>query len=199
MDRCRTAEEQATRWRAAGIPPGYTISQLLYNSASGFLIVEVCGMRDHKLPSRLLARHKSADTYEPLGCPEEGISFESPVTSENLPILVFNSMRLRRNPDGSERYKDWNGLYALNLQTMDLTLCVHPNNLPVPAPYDDRGWIAQVFGLSDDECWAYVKVGLGRHQDESEIKNIYFDYHLAQVSLKDGELKLISRLDNIHF
>ena len=199
MRYCPTPEERAARWRAAGIPDGYTISQLFYNSASQVLIVELCGMKEGNLPRRLLVRHKSVDKYAPVGSPEEDVSFESPVTCENRPILVFNSMRMRRNPEGRRMGRDWNGLYAFNLQTTDLSLCVQPNDFPMPAPYDERGWIAKVIGFSDDACHAYVKVGLGIRQDEGEIKSVYYDYHIARLNLESRELKLISRLENTWF
>lgn len=199
MNSCRTAEEQAARWRTAGIPDGYTTSQLLYNSASQTLIIELRGMKDSTLPSRLLVRHKDADRYELVSNPEEDVFFESPVTCENRPILVFNSMRLRRRPEGPRTGRDWGGLYVFNLETKELNLSAAGNSLVIPAPYDERGWVSQILHLSDDACYAYVKVGLGRRRDEGEIKNIYYDYHIARLDLRSRKLELISRLKDVWF
>ncbi len=200
MDSRWTAEAQAARWRAAGIPDGYTISQLLYNSASRTLITELRGMKDSTLPRRLLARHKDADKYELVGNPEEDVFFESPVTCENRPILAFNSMRsMRRRLEGPRTGRDWVGLYVFNLETKELNLSATGNSLVIPAPYDERGWVSKILHLSDDACYAYVKVGLGRRQDEGEIKNIYYDYHVARLNLRNRELELISKLENIWF
>ncbi len=199
MGHCRTSAEQATKWRDAGIPDGYTISQLLFNPASQVVVIEVRGMKDNTLPERLLARHVSAGRYEPIGNPEEDVSFESPITCEKHPLVVFNSKRWRRGSDGSRRGKDWEGLYVLNLQTKELSLCVSGETLIMPVPYDERGWITEVLGLSDDGCQAYVRAGLGRRQDEGETKNVYYDYHVARLDLKSRRLDLISHLKNTWF
>jgi len=91
MDSSRTAEEQAARWRAAGIPEGYSVSRLLYNAAGEVLVAELRGLKDGYFPARLVMRLTGGDRYEPIGSPDRDVSFESAATCEKEPVLVFNS------------------------------------------------------------------------------------------------------------
>lgn len=196
MGNCRTPAEMAARWHDAGIPDGYTISQLLYNPASESVVIEVHGMKGAVLPERLLIRRMREHRYELVGNPEEDVSFRSPAACEKHPILVFNSMRWRKYPPARYRGADWDGLYLFDFHTRDLTLLASPKDLNIPAPYDERGWIAGVLSLSDDARYAYVKVGLGKREDERTVK---YDYHVARFDLKGKDLQLISHLKNIWF
>jgi hypothetical protein len=199
MHFCRTKEEQAVRWRAAGIPDGYRVSRLLYNAAAAVIVAELRGMNDGYLADRLVMRHASTDTYQPIGTPGPHVSFESSATCEKKPIVVFNSMTWQRDPEGRRSGANWDGLYVFNLETNELTLSVAGNSLVVPAPYDERGWVSDVLDLSDDAGHAYVRVGLGKRQDEGESKNIYYDYHIARLKLRSRELEVISKLENVWF
>lgn len=177
MDYCHKPSDIAARWRAAGIPDGYTISQLCYNPASQTLVVELRGKNEGHLANRLVMRLKSSDKYEQIGNPGHDVSFESPVTSEKYPILVFNSKRWQRNAEGRLSSADWDGLYVFNLQTRDLNLCLSGNNFTMPAPYDERGWVSDVLSLSDDARCAYVRVGLGKSDDDQNgMKSVHYDY-----------------------
>jgi hypothetical protein len=200
MEHCRTSIEQAARLRDAGIPEGYSISQLLYNPASQVVIIAVRGgIQDSTLPDRLLVRHVQAQKYELVGQPEQDVVFKSPVTCEKHPLLVFNSMRWTRETDRTRRGADWGGLYTFDLQNRELNLCVSSGNLVIPPPYDDRGWIADVFSLSDDGRHAYVRVGLGKREDDGEMKVIKMYYHVAQLDLETRDLNLITHLKNTWF
>jgi hypothetical protein len=188
------------RWRDAGIPEGYSVSQLLFNPASRVVIIAVRGgIKDRTLPDRLLVRRLQVENYELVGQPEQDVVFRSPVTCEKHPLLVFNSMRLRKGTDGTLGGADWDGVYLFNLQSGELKRCVSNNNLVIPPPYNDRGWVADVFNLSDDGLHAYVKVGLGKRGDESEMKTVRMYYHVAQLELQTGKLNLISHLKNLWF
>ena len=198
MDQCESAAERALRWRDAGIPEGYSISNLMYNEASEVLVIEV-RHKDASHCERLLFRHIQAPKYELIGNPEEDVAFKSPAICEKRPLFVFNSMKWHRDPDGSRRGADWDGLYTFDLRERQLNLCVSKDNLVVPPPYDDRGWIAQILSLSDDARHAYVKVGLGKRREEGEKKIVKMDYHLARLDLRTKELQLITYLKNIWF
>ena len=43
--------------------------------------------------SRLFVRHKDGSHYEPVGTPSDDVSYESPVTCERHPVLIFNSVK----------------------------------------------------------------------------------------------------------
>ncbi|MHB8216187.1 MAG: hypothetical protein ACYDDS_08925 [Candidatus Sulfotelmatobacter sp.] len=199
MDSCRTAEEQAARWRAAGIPEGYRVWRLLYNAASKVLIAELRGMREGNLPGRLVMRSASSDKYEPIGSPDRDVSFESAATCDKEPILVFNSKTWQRSPEGHLSSANWGGLYVLNVRTGELNLCVCGENFIKPEPYDERAWISEVLGLSDDANHAYVKAALGKRFEESGNHVVRCDYHLARLNLKTREMELISQLKNLWF
>jgi hypothetical protein len=199
MDSCRTAEEQAARWRAAGIPEGYTISRLLYNAADEVLIAELRGMQDGCLPGRLVMRPTSAEKYEPIGSPDRDVSFESAATCEKEPILVFNSNTWQRNPDGRLSGANWEGLYVFNVRTRELNLCLSAENFIKPEPYDERAWISEVLGLSDDANHAYVKVALGKRFEDGASQCVRYDYYLARLDLSTRSVELFSHLKNLWF
>ena len=199
MDYCRTAGEQAARWRAAGIPEGYTISRLLYNAAGEVLIAELRGMKDGELPKRLVMRPTSTAKYEPIGSPDRNVSFESAATCERKPILVFNSKTRQRNPEGRLSGANWDGLYVFNVRTGELNLCVSGENFIKPEPYDERAWISEILSLSDDANHAYVKVALGKRLEDGEKQSVRYDYYLARLNLKTRDVELVSHLKNLWF
>lgn len=199
MDSCRTPEEQAARWSSAGIPHGYRVSRLLYNAAGEALIAELRGLKDGYLPGRLVMRPTSGDKYESIGSPDPDASFESAATCEKEPVLVFNSKTWQRNPEGRCSSASWGGLYVFNVRTRDLRLCITAENFVRPEPYDERAWISEVLGLSDDANQAYVKVALGKRLEDNESQSVRYDYHLARLDLKTRDLKLVSYLENLWF
>ena len=199
MDSSRTAEEQAARWRAAGIPDGYTISRLLYNAAGEVLIAELRGMKDGELPKRLVMRPRTAAKYEPIGRPDRDVSFESAASCEKEPILVFNAKTWKRNPEGRLSSANWDGLYVFNVRTRELNLCVSGENFIKPEPYDERAWISEILSLSDDANHAYVKVALGKLLENGEEQSVRYDYYLARLDLETRDMKLISQLKNLWF
>ena len=68
------------------------------------------------LPTRLFVRRKDTEAYEQIGSPAEDISYESPVTCESHPVVVFNS--LKRGKAGA----DWDGIYSYHLDSKELNL-----------------------------------------------------------------------------
>ena len=197
MDSCRTAEERAARWRAAGIPDGYTISRLLYNPADEVLIAELRGMKTGYLPGRLVMRPASAFQYEAIGSPGPDIAFESAATCEKEPILVFNSRTWQRDPAGRLSGANWGGLYVFNVRSRELNLHVCAENFIRPKPYDERAWISEVLGLSDDARHVYVKVALGKRFENGESQGVRYDYYLARLDLNTRDVKLVSQLKNV--
>lgn len=179
--------DQTARWRAAGVPEGYSRPRVLYNAASESVILEVQNADKKSGPTRLLVRHKDAEVYEPIGSPEEEVSYESAITCETRPIVVFNSMHRTKTGGGN-----WVGVNVFDLMNRSLTVCVSKQNLAVPAPYSG-GWIAELLRLSDDACHVYVKAGLEmRHENGAKM-----DYYVARMDLKSGQLELVSHLKNV--
>ncbi len=194
--RKKSGNTQGARWREAGMPEGYTTSRLLYNPPSETLVIEVKALNGDSYPKRLLMRHRTAERYEEICSPAEDISYECPVTSAKLPIVVFNCKKYNRRSDGQYIGSDWQGTYAFNLQTKELNLCLTKENFALPPPYDERGWIREVCTISDDALYAYVMVGLGKHKSDNEV---YYDYHLAELDLRTKRLELLSQLKNTFF
>jgi Clp amino terminal domain, pathogenicity island component len=107
--------------RSAGLPAGYTSHKLLYNIAAETLILELRRPGSAALlPARLFVRHKDAEAYEQIGNPAEDVFYESPVTCDRHPVVVFNSTRWDRVRKGG----DWDGVYSFNLNTKELVLCI---------------------------------------------------------------------------
>jgi len=194
--RRESGNAQGARWREAGIPQGYTVSQLLYNPAAETLILELKALESDVYPKRLFVRHRTSERYEEVGSPGEDISYESPATCEKLPIVMFNSNKHYRPSKGNSGSADWDGTYILNLTTKELTLCLSKENFVVPSPYDERGWVKEVRAISDDGLHAYVIVGLGRRKNAKEV---YYDYHFAKLDLGTKQLELITHLKNTFF
>lgn len=97
--------------KSPGLPPGCTPNKLLYNNAAQMLILEL--RASFVLPTRLFTRHISKEAYEQIGSPAEDLSYESPVTCESFPVVVFNS--LKRGKTGG----NWEGVYSFNLNTRE--------------------------------------------------------------------------------
>jgi hypothetical protein len=144
-------------------------------------------------------RPTSADKYEPIGDPDRDVSFESAATCEKEPILVFNSKTWQRDPEGRLSSANWGGLYVFYVRTRELNLCVSGESFIKPEPYDERAWISEVLGLSDDANHAYMKAALGKHLKDGENQSVRYDYYLAQIDLKTRAVELVSHLKNLWF
>jgi len=105
-------------------------------------------------------------------------------------------MRFSKTSSGNFGGADWEGMYFLDLRSKEIHACVSKDNFVLPAPYDERGWVSNVRGVSDDGGYAYVIVAMGRRRSEKEI---VYDYHMAKIELKSGALELISHLKNTFF
>lgn len=181
--------EQIARWHSAGIPEGYAWPSLCYNAASETIIVELRGAEKEFRPMRLFMRHKDAEVYQPIGSPAEDISYESPVTCEKQPVVLFNSFSYTKAGAGT-----WVGVYQFDLAKRDLSISVSKDNFVTPAPYAD-GLIAGLFALADDARHAYVKAALEiRHEQGTTV-----DYWLARLDLKTRDLQLVSRPRDVFF
>jgi ATP-dependent Clp protease ATP-binding subunit ClpC len=89
----RPPEELGLPPQSPGVPGGYTSHRLLFNPACEALIVELrrTGAAD-VLPTRIFMRPKNANAYEPIGNPTEDLWYESAVTWESKPIVMFNAV-----------------------------------------------------------------------------------------------------------
>jgi hypothetical protein len=98
------AEQSGMPPRSPGVPAGYTSDRLLYNAASEMLILELrrAGAA-HLLPSRLFVRHRDLEAYEQIGNPAEVVCFESAVTCQTKPVVVFNSAAMDSGTHSSPR------------------------------------------------------------------------------------------------
>jgi len=138
------------RRRDAGIPDGYAASKLLYNPCAEFLIVELRATAKSLHPRRIFARHREDERYLQIGNPGEDISYESPVTCEAQPLIAFNSKKFRKSDGGDYTGTDWEGMYIFDLRSHELSCCVSQADFVAPPPYDERGWIREILGLSND-------------------------------------------------
>jgi hypothetical protein len=174
--------------KSPGLPAGYTSHRLLYNNAAETLILELRAMSRFHLPTRLFVRHKDTDPYEQIGSPAEDVSYESPVTCQSLPLVLFNSFK--RGKVGA----DWDGAYSFNLRTKDLDLCISPQNLRLSEPHG-RLWVPELLSLSENGRTLYVNIGVGTIVANGEV----FHYYAAKVDLQDQQVSLLSRLLDTRF
>lgn len=180
---------ELTQPKSPGIPAGYRWKSLLYNPASETIVVEIARAdTGHSPMSRLFMRHKDAGAYEQIGNPADDLSYEAPVCCEKEPIVIFNSTKWAGgggNPDG---------VYAFNLRTKELTVCVAKDALTIREPHL-RSWILTLVSLSDDGKTLYVKIGLEKPVSGGRI----VEYYLASVALADNKPDLLSPLKDIRF
>ena len=186
-------EEVATPARSPGIPAGYAWQRLLYNPASKTIVLEMKCPPNRPLPSlgRLFMRRQGADGYEQIGDPAPDISYQTPVTCENQPIVIFNSIKWDREGGGGNA----DGVYAFNLNTKELTVCVAKDTLTIPEPHL-RSWISTLISLSDDGKTLYVNVAIEKAVPGGRG---VVHYHLASLNLADNSLKILSQLKDIRF
>jgi ClpA/ClpB-like protein len=135
-----------------GLPAGYTSHRLLYNRATETLILELRASSAFHLPTRLFSRHKDKEAYEQIGSPAEDVSYESPVTCDSLPVVMFNSTKWAKTGG------NWDGVYSYNLNTKELEVCVSPQNLQLPVAHS-RPWITELVSLSEDARTLYINIG----------------------------------------
>lgn len=172
------------RW--PGLPSGSRSQRLLYNSAAETLVHELRRPgASHLLPTRLFVRHKDNQAYEQIGNPAEDISYESPVTCEKHPVLVFNSFKL----DKVRRGGDWDGVYSFNLNSKELALVISPEKLRFSEPHG-RLSIVELVSLSEDARTVYVTIGIEKVVSGGGVVH----YYLAKIDLADQEARILSRL-----
>jgi hypothetical protein len=180
--------KELTQAKSPGIPAGYRWKTLVYNPPSESIVVEMARTDTGHLPmSRLFTRHINGEGYEHIGNPSDDVSYESPITCDKQPIVIFNSIRWEGGGGNSD------GVYVFNLITKELTLCVAKDTLNIPEPHL-RSWILTLVSLSDDGQTLYLKIGM---QPASRAGGV--DYYLASLSLADKKLQLLSRLKDIRF
>jgi len=174
--------------KSPGLPAGYASHRLLYNSVAETLILELRASSRFLLPTRLFVRHKDKDAYEQIGSPAEEVSYESPVTCESLPLVMFNS--LKRGKMGA----DWEGVYSYNLNSKELKLCISPEHLRFSEAHG-RLWIAELVSLSEDAQTVCVNIAVEKIVSGGGI----IHYYLAKVDLRDQQVSLLSRLLDTRF
>lgn len=174
--------------KSPGLPAGYTSHRLLYNKTAETLILELRAKSMFLLPTRLFVRHKDKEAYEQVGSPLEEVSYESPVTCESLPLVMFNC--LKREKTGG----NWEAVYSFNLNSKELEVCVSPEKLRFSEAHG-RLWILELVSLSEDARTLYVNVGVEKIVSGGGIVH----YYLAKVDLPAQELTLLSRLQDIRF
>jgi hypothetical protein len=174
--------------KSPGVPAGYTSHKLLYNPASETLIAELRSPRLFR--TRLFMRHRTADAYEQIGNPTEGLSYESPLTCEKQPLVFFNSFIWDKAKSGG----NWAGVYSFNLKTKELAVCISPETLRFSEPHG-RMWIIELVFLSEDARALYVNIGL----EKAAFGMGVVQYSLARVDLTNQRLQLVCPLRDIHF
>lgn len=187
-----TTEKVGTPPQSPGIPVVSSWYQLLYNPASETVIVEMKAVADRPLPplGRLFMRSRHADAYEQIGNPADDVSYQTPVTCETRPIVVFNSVKWDKVKGGGNP----DGVYAFNLRTKDLSVCVGKSELAIPDPHL-RLWIQALISLSGDGQTLHANIGI-----EKEVPNgAVVQYHLAKLDLADKKLELLCDLKDVRF
>ena len=174
--------------KSPGLPAGYASHRLLYNSVAETLILELRASSRFLLPTRLFVRHKDKDAYEQIGSPAEEVSYESPVTCESLPLVMFNS--LKRGKMGA----DWEGVYSYNLNSKELKLCLSPQHLRFSEAHG-RLWIRELVSLSEDAQTVCVNIAVEKIVSGGGI----IHYYLAKVDLRNQQVSLLSRLLDSRF
>jgi hypothetical protein len=149
------------------------------------LILELRGAGKELLPTRLFMRHKDSEAYQQIGNPAEGLSFESPLTCDRQPIVVFNSIKWDKERNGG----DWAGVCCFNLNTKELTVCASKETLVVSEQHT-RAWVAALVFLSDDGQNLYLNIGIEKPSRSGSVVN----YHLARLNMADKTLELVSPL-----
>jgi hypothetical protein len=181
-------EQLGPTLQSPGLPSGYTSHRLLYNSAAETLILELRSMSRSLLPTRLFTRHKDKKAYEQIGSPAENVSYESPVTCESLPVVVFNSLK------GMKAGGEWEGVHSYNLNTKTLEVCVSPQKLRFSEAHE-RLWIPELVSLSEDARTLYVNIGVEKLVSGGRI----IHHYLAKVDLRDQQVTLLSGLLDARF
>ncbi len=174
--------------KSPGLPAGYTSHRLLYNNAAETLILELRASSRFLLPTRVFVRHKDKEAYEQIGSPDEEVSYESPVTCESLPLVMFNS--LKRGKTGA----DWEGVFSYNLNSNELRLCISPQHLRF-AEAHGRLLISELVSLSEDAQTVCVNIAVEKIVSGGGI----IHYYLAKVDLRDQQVSLLSRLLDLRF
>lgn len=182
------AEQLGRTPKSPGLPAGYTSHRLLYNIAAETLVLELRASSRFLLPTRLFTRHIRKEAYEQVGSPAEDVSYESPVTCESFPVVVFNS--LKRGKTGG----DWEGVYSFNLNTRELAVCVSPEKLRLSEAHG-RLWIPELVSLAEDARTLHVNIGVEKIVSGGGIVH----YYLAKVDLPDQQVTLLSRLLDTRF
>ena len=187
-----TPEEVASAPKSPGIPVGSSWQQLLYNPASETIVVEMKSVADRPLPplGRLFMRPRHADAYEQIGDPADDVSYQTPVTCETRPIVVFNSIKWDKVKGGGNS----DGVYVFNLRTKDLSVCIGRDELTIPDPHL-RSWIQALISLSDDGQTLYANIGIEKAVPNGAVVH----YHLARLELTDKKLELLCHLKDIRF
>lgn len=174
--------------KSKGLPAGYTSHRLLYNRTTETLILELRASSAFHLPTRLFSRHKDREAYEQIGSPAEVVSYESPVTCDSLPIVMFNSTRWTKTGG------DWDGVYSFNLNTKGLEVCISPQSLRLSEVHG-RLWITELVSSSEDARTLYINIGVEKIVSGGGIVH----YYLAKVDLLDQQVTLLSRLLDTRF
>ena len=188
--------------KSQGIPAGYAAQRLLYNTVSEALIVEMRSL-NQRPSGRLFVRRKDAEAYEQIGDPSEIVSYESPVTCEKHPIIVFNSKESSEEGHG----RHWAGVYSYNLNTKELFLCIAKGSLVIPEPHL-RSWITELISLSDDAETLYCNLAIEKEGRPKQGGGALpygpgggatIDHRLASVNLKNNKLELLFSLKDVRF
>jgi len=184
--------EEVSAPKSPGIPVGSSWQQLLYNPASETIIVEMKSVADRPLPplGRLFMRPRHADAYEQIGNPADDVSYQTPVTCEREPIVVFNTIKWDKVKGGGNP----GGVYAFNLRTKDLSVCFSEDELTIPDPHL-RSWVQALISLSEDGRTLHANIGIEKAVPNGAVVH----YHLARLGLADKKLELLCHLKDIRF
>jgi hypothetical protein len=86
------------------------------------------------------------------------------------------------------------GVYAFNLWTKDLSVCVGKSEPTIPDPHL-RLWIQALISLSDDGQTLHANIGIEKAVPNGTV----VCYHLARLGLADEKLELLCHLKDVRF
>jgi Clp amino terminal domain, pathogenicity island component len=167
---------------------GVQFIELAYNPATESLIVEMRRYTQHGPISRISARHRNAEQYEPIANPPGNISHTGPVTCDLQPIVLFLEVECH---DGGGDFHD---VLCYNLLTKELTVAVPVESLVVEG-HHRRVWITELHSLSADGTLLYFRFAVEREA----ASGTQVEYSLARIRLGERKPEILSPLKDVFY
>jgi hypothetical protein len=191
VKREREAERLAIA-KAIAIEPGFRPLATVYNPASSTIVASVERHSSDAFERRLFFRHVSERTYHPVPSPSPEIHYQDLITSSTLALIYYLVYRVTKDERNGGFSGDW-----LSVDRFDLTqrlgkTVIAKNAIQLPSPYT-RGWVSQLFGVSQDDSMIFCSCGLER-PEKGKVH-----YWACTVEAGSQQVRLLSRLEGVWF